>query len=60
MTNHNACAMFEHNNTQNFINEIFTEPGDLKFLREQGHAYKGKDQAKQKKMVLCQQEKNEK
>jgi len=57
MTNHNACAMFECNNTQNLMNEIFTEPGDLKFLQEQAHAYKGKDQAKQKEMVLCQQAK---
>jgi len=32
MTNHNACAMFEGNNTQNFMNEICMEPGDLKFL----------------------------
>jgi len=52
--------MFECNNTQNFMNEIFTEPGDLKFLQEQACAYKGKDWAKQKEMVLHQQEKNEK
>jgi len=29
MTNYNAYAMFECNNTQHFMNEIFTEPGDL-------------------------------
>ena len=60
MTNYNALAMFECNNTQNFVNALFTEPGDFKFLHGQARAYKGKDWAKQKEMVLCQQEKNEK
>ena len=60
MTNYNALAMFEHNNTQNFMNTLFTEPGDFKFLRRQAHTYKGKDQAKQKEMVVHQQEKNQK
>ena len=32
MTNYNALAMFEHNNTQNFMNALFTEPGDFKFF----------------------------
>jgi hypothetical protein len=52
--------MFEHNNTQNFMNALFTEFGDFKFLHEQACAYKGRDQAKQKEMVVCQQEKNQK
>jgi len=43
MTNYNALAMFEHNNTQNFMDALFTEPGDFRFLRGQAHAYKGKD-----------------
>jgi len=60
MTNYNALAMFECNNTQNFVNPLFTEPRDFKFLHGQAHAYQGKDQAKQKKMVLHQQEKNNK
>jgi hypothetical protein len=60
MTNHNALAMFEHNDTQNFMNALFTESGDFKFLCGQACAYKGKDQAKQKEMVVRQQEKNEK
>ncbi|KAF8239836.1 hypothetical protein L208DRAFT_1235747 [Tricholoma matsutake] len=60
MTNYNALAMFEHNNTQNFMNALFTEPGDFKFLCWQAHAIKGKDWAKQKEMVVCQQEKNQK
>ena len=50
MTNYNALAMFEHNNTQNFMNALFTEPRDFKFLHGQACAYKGKDQAKQKEM----------
>jgi len=57
MTNYNALAMFEHNNTQNFMNILFTEPGDFKFLHGQAHTYKGKDWAKQKEMVVHQQEK---
>jgi hypothetical protein len=57
MTNYNALAMFEHNDTQNFMNALFTESGDFKFLHGQAHAYKGKYQAKQKEMVVCQQEK---
>jgi len=60
MTNYNAFAMFEHNNTQKFMDTLFMEPGDFKFLHGQAHAYKGKYQAKQKEMVLDQQEKNEK
>jgi len=32
MTNYNALAMFEHNNTQKFMNTLFMEPGDFKFL----------------------------
>jgi hypothetical protein len=32
MTNYNALAMFECNNTQNFMNALFTEPGDSSFL----------------------------
>jgi hypothetical protein len=60
MTNHNALAMFEHNDTQNFMNALFTESGDFKFLRGQARAYKGKDRAKQKEMVVRQQEKNQK
>jgi len=60
MTNYNALAMFEHNNTQNFMNVLFTKPGDFKFLHGEAHAYKGKDQAKQKEMVVHQQEKNQK
>jgi hypothetical protein len=60
MTNYNALAMFECNNTQNFMNALFTEHGDFKFLHGQACAYKGQDLAKQEEMVLCQQEKNEK
>ena len=57
MTNYNALAMFEYNNTQKFINTLFMEPGDFKFLCGQACAYKEKDWAKQKEMVLYQQEK---
>ncbi|KAF8238677.1 hypothetical protein L208DRAFT_1240920, partial [Tricholoma matsutake] len=32
MTNYNALAMSIRNNTQNFMNALFTEPGDFKFL----------------------------
>ncbi|KAF8227020.1 hypothetical protein L208DRAFT_1298847, partial [Tricholoma matsutake] len=60
MTNYNALAMFECNNTQNFMSALFMEPGDFKFLHGQARAYKRKDQAKQKEMVLHQQERNEK
>jgi hypothetical protein len=60
MTNYNAFAMFEHNNTQNFMNALFTESGDFKFLHGQACAYKGKDWAKQKEIVVCQPKKNQK
>jgi len=32
MTNYNALAMFEHNNTQGFVNALFTEPGDFNWI----------------------------
>jgi hypothetical protein len=57
MTNYNALAMFEHNNTQNFMNALFTEPGDFKFLRGQARAYKGKDQPNTRKWFYVNKKK---
>jgi len=46
--------------TVNNPNTLFTEPGDFKFLHGQACIYKGKDWGKEKEMVVCQQEKNQK